>query len=103
MAHIRPNLPPTLHNSRDLAQHSTGKRVNVAGLLVIRQQPYTVKGFVFLTLEDEFGLINVVMRPKVAERFRRILTTSRLLYVTGIVERNGTVVNVVAIGLKILD
>lgn len=103
MAQIRPNLPPTLQSSRDLAQLPTGKRVNVAGLLVIRQQPYTAKGFVFICIEDEFGLINVVLRPKVAERFRPILTTSRLLHVTGIVEKDGMVTNLIATFLKILD
>jgi error-prone DNA polymerase len=97
MARIRPKLSPTIYTSKNLIDVKNGKRVDVAGLLVIRQQPQTAKGFVFLTLEDEFGLINVVVRPKIYTRYRRFVATKSLLRVSGIVETQGQVINVLAL------
>jgi error-prone DNA polymerase len=68
--------------------------VKVAGLVVIRQRPQTAKGFVFCTLEDETGLINVVVAPWIYERYRAIIRTSPMLVVEGIIERERDVVNV---------
>ena len=49
---------------------------NVGGMVITRQRPGTAKGFVFLTLEDETGLVNVIVRPDVYERYRRTIRTS---------------------------
>jgi error-prone DNA polymerase len=97
MARLRPQLPATILSSRDLATVKHGRKITVAGLLVVRQQPQTAQGFVFLTLEDEFGLINVVVRPKIYSRYRRLLATKTVLSVTGIVERQGKVINLLAV------
>ncbi|GIX35058.1 MAG: error-prone DNA polymerase [Lysobacteraceae bacterium] len=69
--------------SRDLASMEDGSPVRVAGLVVGRQRPHTAKGVVFVSLEDEFGLINVVVWPQLAERQRSGLLDSRLLMVDG--------------------
>jgi error-prone DNA polymerase len=103
MAQLRPSLSPDILDAARIEHAPAGRRVTVAGLLVVRQQPYTAKGFVFLTLEDEFGLLNIVLRPKIAARYRRLLRTSSLITVSGIVERQGAVVNVVAVHLRQMD
>ena len=73
-----------------------GKRVTVAGLVLVRQRPGTAKGVIFLTLEDETGIVNVVVWPKVFERNRRIVMTAQFLQVRGKIEREGLVIHVVA-------
>ncbi|MBK9053438.1 MAG: DNA polymerase III subunit alpha [Chloroflexi bacterium] len=85
-------------DSQTLTQCVPGQRVKVAGLVVVHQAPPTAKGFHFITLEDERGMVNVVVRPRVYAQFRRLLHQERVLWVTGVVERQGTVVNVVAVG-----
>lgn len=60
--------------------------VRVAGMVVCRQQPPTAKGHVFLTLEDETGLVNVILRPKVYERYRPYVRRSPLLLIEGKLE-----------------
>jgi error-prone DNA polymerase len=73
-----------------------GRRVAVAGLVLVRQRPGTAKGVIFLTLEDETGIVNVVVWPKVFERNRRIVMTAQFLEVRGRIEREGLVIHVVA-------
>jgi DNA polymerase III alpha subunit len=63
---------------------------------VVHRAPSTAKGHHFVTLEDERGLINVIVRPKVYIRYRRILHTARLLIVEGVVQQKGGVTNLVA-------
>jgi len=74
-------------DSRELASVPDGTTVRVAGLQVIRQRPGTAKGMVFVSLEDEWGLINVVVQPAIYERYRHVWCRCRLLVVTGVVER----------------
>jgi error-prone DNA polymerase len=52
-------------------------------MVITRQRPGTAKGFVFLTLEDETGLVNVIVRPDVYERFRRVIRLSNALIIEG--------------------
>jgi DNA polymerase III alpha subunit len=70
--------------------------VTVAGLVLVRQRPGTAKGVIFLTLEDETGVVNVVVWAKMFERYRRAVIAGRLLRVTGRVQREMGVVHVVA-------
>jgi error-prone DNA polymerase len=70
--------------------------VTVAGLVLVRQRPGTAKGVIFLTLEDETGIVNVVVWPKVFEANRRTVMTARLLLVSGRIQREGLVIHVVA-------
>jgi len=69
--------------------------VTVAGMVVIRQRPMTAKGFVFLTLEDETGFINVVVKPTMLRRFRREVIFAGALQVKGVVEATSGVINVI--------
>ncbi|RYH07727.1 OB-fold nucleic acid binding domain-containing protein [Tropicimonas sp. IMCC6043] len=73
-----------------------GARVCVAGLVLVRQRPGTAKGVIFVTLEDETGVCNVVVWAKVYERFRRAVIAGRMLRVTGRIQREQEVVHVVA-------
>jgi error-prone DNA polymerase len=73
-----------------------GRHVAVAGLVLVRQRPGTAKGVVFLTMEDETGIINVIVWPKVFEANRRVVMSSQFLLVRGRLEREGLVIHVVA-------
>jgi error-prone DNA polymerase len=73
-----------------------GKYVRVAGLVLVRQQPGTAKGVIFITLEDEAGIINVVVWPKVFAKNRRTVMTAQFLEVRGKIEREGLVIHVIA-------
>ncbi|WP_369412619.1 error-prone DNA polymerase [Neoroseomonas alba] len=74
-------------DSRALARALSGRRVRVPGLVLMRQQPMTAKGVIFVTIEDEHGQANVVVYARVSERYRVPLLTSRLVIVEGRVER----------------
>ena len=79
-----------------LAHMSNGRRVAVAGLVLVRQRPGSANGVVFATLEDETGVANVIVWPDVFERFRRIVMGARLLLVRGRLQREGIVIHLVA-------
>lgn len=79
-----------------LGDMSDGARVRVAGLVLVRQRPGTAKGVIFATLEDETSIANIIIWPKVFERFRRELLGSRLLGVEGKLQREGEVIHIVA-------
>ena len=84
----------TSHEHRD--ERLKDRRVAVAGLVLVRQRPGTAKGVIFLTLEDETGVMNVVVWSKVFEANRRIVMTSQFLLVRGRIQREGIVIHVVA-------
>ena len=73
-----------------------GARVCVAGLVLVRQRPGTAKGVIFVTLEDETGVCNVVVWSKTFETYRRAVIAGRLLRVTGRLQREGGVVHLIA-------
>jgi error-prone DNA polymerase len=70
--------------------------VTVAGLVLVRQRPGTSKGVVFMTLEDETDIANIIVWPKVFAKNRRTVMTSRFLAVRGRLQRAGLVIHVVA-------
>ncbi len=78
-----------------LSEMSSG-RVRIGGLVVTRQHPMTAKGTVFLALEDETGMVNVTLWPDTWARLRSVVRRHALLLVDGELQREGTVVNVVA-------
>ncbi|WP_317055185.1 OB-fold nucleic acid binding domain-containing protein [Roseovarius rhodophyticola] len=88
--------PPAALVAARLAEPANGARVCVAGLVILRQRPGTAKGVIFLTLEDETGVVNVVVWRALYERFRRAVIAGRLLRVTGRVQRQSGVVHVLA-------
>jgi error-prone DNA polymerase len=75
-----------------------GKRLSIAGVVLIRQRPGTSKGVVFITIEDETGVANLVVWPDVFERQRRIVMGARLMAVHGMVQKDpgSEVIHVVA-------
>ncbi len=79
---------------RDGARFPQGRRVAVAGVVLVRQRPATASGIMFVTIEDETGSANLIVRPKVYDRFRAALRHSVVLLVAGRVERAGEVVHV---------
>ena len=91
---LRPTLPGLTPHDK-LATIPLG-RLTVCGLVITRQRPGTASGVIFLTLEDETGVSNVVVWPKTYERFRRIVMGGRLLRVTGYLQREGIVVHLIA-------
>ncbi len=80
----------------DLVLPPNGARLAVAGIVICRQRPGTAKGVIFVTLEDETGVANIVVWAKTFERFRRAVIAGRCLRVTGRLQRDGDVVDVVA-------
>ncbi|MCZ6721311.1 MAG: error-prone DNA polymerase, partial [Proteobacteria bacterium] len=79
-----------------LAELANDSRVMVAGLVLVLQQPGTAKGVIFATLEDETGHANIIVWPNVFARYRRIILGSRLLGISGRLQREGQVIHVVA-------
>jgi error-prone DNA polymerase len=65
-----------------------GRRLSIAGLVLIRQRPGSAKGVVFITLEDETGIANLVVWPDVFEKQRKIVMGARLMAVHGIVQKD---------------
>ncbi|MDT4787615.1 Error-prone DNA polymerase [compost metagenome] len=83
-------------SSRELAALEHGRPVRVAGLVVGRQRPQTASGVTFITLEDEFGMLNVVVWHDLAERQRRPFLEARLMQVDGTLESESGVRHVIA-------
>jgi error-prone DNA polymerase len=79
-----------------LATTPAGTLVKVAGLVLVRQQPASASGVIFMTLEDEAGVANIVVWRKVFERFRPTVMGATLVEVLGRVQREGEVIHVVA-------
>ena len=80
----------------ELALTPDRSRARVAGIVVTRQRPGTASGVIFVTLEDETGIANVIVWPKTYERFRRAVISGRLLRVTGQLQREGSVAHLIA-------
>jgi error-prone DNA polymerase len=74
----------------------SGERVTVAGLVLVRQRPGTAKGVIFMTLEDEAGVANVIVWPKAFERLRAIVLGARFVAVTGKLQNEQGVIHVIA-------
>ena len=77
-------------------ENRQGRYTRVAGLVLVRQQPGTAKGVIFITLEDETGVVNVVVWPNVFARNRRTVMSAQFLEVRGKIERDGLVIHVIA-------
>ena len=95
MALIRPTLASRkVRSAHELARMPDRAPVEVAGLVIVRQRPETARGIVFVSLEDETGIANLVVMPDVYDRFRATIHGASFLLARGKVERNGMVVNV---------
>src|SRR5262245_57828064 len=81
-------------SARELSGVEDGRRVQVAGSVIVRQRPGTAKGFVFLSLEDETGIANVIVTPPIFARHRLALVSEPYLVVDGVAQRQDGVISV---------
>jgi error-prone DNA polymerase len=87
----------------DLPTARHGRRVRVAGMVITRQRPGTAKGFVFLTLEDETGISNVIIRPDLFDRERAAVIRQPFLIVDGVLQHQDGVLSVRAERVEGID
>jgi len=78
----------------DLRSARQGRRVRVAGMVITRQRPGTAKGFVFLTLEDETGIANIIVRPDLFARDRLVIVEEPFLIVDGVLQSQDGVTSI---------
>ena len=83
-----------------LAEIPAGRVVTVAGLVLVRQRPGTASGIIFITLEDETGVANLIVRPDLFEANRRTVLGGRLIAARGKVEKEGIVIHVLSRSLR---
>jgi DNA-directed RNA polymerase len=88
--------PPACLVAARLDDPPDGARIAVAGLVILRQRPGTARGVIFLTLEDETGVVNVIVWRRMYEDFRRAVISGRMLRVTGRLQRAHSVTHVIA-------
>jgi len=107
---VRSALPPNLTLNKALDGLRAGEKCRVAGLVVARQRPETAKGTVFLLVEDETGMTNVIVRTDVYDRYRAAVRGEAFVLVTGKLAKDDGTVNVLAekveglkLGLRIAD
>jgi error-prone DNA polymerase len=81
-------------SSADLERLPNGRILKVAGLVLLRQRPSTAKGITFVTLEDETGQANLIVRQEIWERYRRAARTATALLATGELQKEGRVIHV---------
>ena len=93
---LRVRLNSEIRRKDALENLTNGARVSIAGLIVCIQRPQSAKGVAFLLLEDESGLINVVISPQVFEQYRSIFKLSPFVVVCGKLQRSGELISVQA-------
>jgi error-prone DNA polymerase len=100
---LRQRIPPELKTAAQLRRTPDGRLIQTAGLVVCRQRPGTAKGFVFLLLEDETGLTNVVIRPDLYEAERSVVRGEAYVVVEGRLQWSSGSLNVLAQGIAPLN
>jgi error-prone DNA polymerase len=90
-------------SARELLKHPDGRRVIAAGAVIARQRPGTALGFIFLSMEDETGIANVIIHPQLYERERVLVTRGKFLQVEGKLQNQDGVVHVKAERLALLE
>ncbi|HWB19365.1 MAG TPA: error-prone DNA polymerase, partial [Phycisphaerales bacterium] len=87
----------------DEARWPQGRKIAVAGLVLVRQRPATASGVIFMTLEDETGIANLIIKPHIYDRFRRAARHGLIVIAQGTVERQGAVVHVLTERIGSMD
>jgi DNA polymerase III alpha subunit len=87
----------------DAERSPHGTRLAVAGIVLVRQRPGTASGIVFMTLEDETGVANLIVRPRIYDRYRPTARHGVVLLARGTVERQGAVVHVLVETIEPVD
>ncbi|MBW4710236.1 hypothetical protein KX928_20810 [Roseobacter sp. YSTF-M11] len=88
--------PPCCLVASRLNEPPENARIMVAGLVILRQRPGTAKGVIFVTLEDETGVVNVIVWRHIYEKYRRAVIAGRMLRITGRLQRAHSVMHVLA-------
>lgn len=83
-------------SSEELRHRRDGEFVRTAGCVIARQRPGTAKGFIFISMEDETGIANVIVTPDLYERDRMVVTRSKFLLVEGLLQNQDNVIHVKA-------
>jgi error-prone DNA polymerase len=95
LSFFRASLNPLgIARAEQLSELPVGKRARVAGLVLMRQRPSTARGITFITLEDETGIANLIVRPPVWQRYRRVAAGAGAMIAEGILERQGRVIHI---------
>jgi error-prone DNA polymerase len=81
-------------SSAELAGRQHGEKVRVAGLVLMRQRPQTARGITFVTLEDETGIVNLIVRPEIWEQYHRVARRAQAMLARGTVQRRDEVIHV---------
>ena len=103
MGLLRRALPASIIPGDQLVRHEDRSTVEVAGLVVARQRPGTAKGFVFILLEDETGMVNVIVRPDVFERYRVVVRGEPMLWIRGTLAKDDGALNILAEEIQPLE
>jgi error-prone DNA polymerase len=90
-------------SSKALRTRSSGERVEIAGKIVCHQAPPTAKNHEFLTIEDEHGLVDIIVRPSIAAQYIHIMRTASILIIMGMAQHEGGIPSVVAWKIEPLD
>ena len=83
-------------SSADIQQGTHGQTVHVAGAIVVKQHPETAKGHVFLSLEDEYGLLNIIIRPATYAKYKRVVDQGGAVVIQGTLQHVDGVISVLA-------
>ncbi|MGI8965653.1 MAG: OB-fold nucleic acid binding domain-containing protein, partial [Limisphaerales bacterium] len=95
MALLRKNLETqNIWRAIDLPKAKTGQIIRIAGNVICRQRPGTAKGFVFITLEDETGMSNAIVAPKLFEELRLVITEESYLLIEGKLQNSDNVIHI---------
>ncbi len=97
---VRDELPEEFLPSNQLPELPGGSIVTLAGIVVARQRPQAAKGYVFVLIEDEHGHINVIVKPRIYERFRTAVRMEPFLQVRGRLQKDGATLNVIALEVR---
>jgi len=96
MSFLRPRLHEGIASTAMVESFEDGKPIEVAGLVVCRQRPETASGFIFMVIEDEFGLVNVVVKPDIYEAHRTLVRGEPFVIIRGELQRRDGVINLIA-------
>ena len=87
----------------DLPQLRDGSAVKVGGWVIVRQRPGTAKGFVFLTMEDETGVANIIITPQLFDKYRLVVVDEPFLLISGTLQNQDNVISVKAKTIRSLS
>jgi error-prone DNA polymerase len=90
-------------SAQDLRHRRDGEYVRVAGCIIARQRPGTAKGFIFISMEDETGICNVIVTPDLYDHDRLVVTRTKFLLVEGPLQNQDNVIHVKATRLTTLS